>query len=218
MAKYDPILGAPPERPVDAAPRLLRGGTMPLVQLDARSSKRKTEPMLGPDGLLRGTVRDLLPPHAASEPAASGAQGERARGADTELLPEAKAKVLVASDRKVSLEGFVPRTAVPMAELGPKVDVSRVDPRRAPTQKIQRRREGAPDAAFDALARATEGHAPSAQAAAVAAGPRRTRGGEPMWIALAVLIVGAIALVGALAWRLSVAQPAVPRGQQGGVR
>jgi hypothetical protein len=193
---------------------------MPLVQMGAMSSKRKTEPMLGPDGLLRDTVRDLLPPPAAPAPESGVArmQAEPARDAGTELSPQAKGKPVVASDRKVSMEGFVPRSAVPANALGPKVDVSRVDPRRAPTQKIQRPYAAALDPASEGSADALDGNAPAPRAASVAAPQRRTRGAEPMWVVLAVLFVGAVALVGALAWRLSASQSAVPREYEGGVK
>lgn len=218
MAKYDSILAATPDGPTDAVSRPLRGGTMPLLRPDAMSSNRKTEPMLGPDGLLRDTVRDLAPPEleAAHRAAAPAATQERAGDA---VAARAPGKPVVASDRKVSLEGFVPRSAVPGEAGGPKVDVSRVDPRRAPTQKIRRVREGSvgPDGgALDALALAVEPRARGAHAASVRV--RTARAGGPVWIVLAVLLVGATALVGALAWRLSAPQPAAPSGQRGGVK
>lgn len=188
---------------------------MPLVQLDARSSKRKTEPMLGPDGLLRDTVRDLAPPELEASHGAGASAPPQGPAGDAVAAP-AQAKPVVASDRKVSLEGFVPRSAVPADSLGPKVDVSRVDPRRAPTQKIRRVRDDSASLEPGGLDLARAAHTPGANEAPATA--RAARASEPVWIVLAVLLVGAVALVGALAWRLSSAQPAPANGHEGGVK
>jgi hypothetical protein len=216
MAKTDPILGGSAEPLPERAPRPMRGGTMPLLSADARSSKRKTEPMLGPDGLLRDTVRDLLPPAGLS--ASSDGGEELAPWAHARVVPRAAGEPLVASDRKVSLEGFVPRSNVPAGSNGPRVDVSRVDPRRAPTQKIQRRPPGVPVPTSDTEAYAGASKAAASDGAKGAVEARRVRGGEPVWVVLAVLCFGAVALVSALAWRLSASPPSPPIGNEEGAK